>query len=45
VADVRPGAVEVRLAKDSQELLERDGEWVLTHDPEVLVACPLEEAP
>lgn len=42
VAEVRPGAVEVRLAKDAQELLERDGEWVVTHDPEPLVACPLD---
>jgi hypothetical protein len=39
VADVRPDAVEVRLAKDAQVLAEQDGEWVLTHDPEVLVAC------
>lgn len=39
VADVRPGVAEVRLAKDAQTLVERDGEWVLTHDPEVEVTC------
>ena len=43
VADVRPEVVEVRLAKDAQELVEGDDGWELTHDPEVLVACDPEE--
>jgi hypothetical protein len=39
VGEVRPATVEVRLAKDAQELVEEDGEWVVTHDPEVLTSC------
>ena len=39
VAEVHPDTVEVRLAKDAQTLVESDGEWVLTHDPEVAVTC------
>lgn len=40
VGEARPGTVEVRIAKDAQTLVERDGEWVLTHDPEVVATCP-----
>ena len=40
VADVRPDAVEVAITKDAQTLEQEGGDWVLTHDPEVLVACP-----
>lgn len=39
VAEARPGTVEVRVAKDAQELVEEDGDWVLTHDPEVVATC------
>lgn len=39
VVKVRPDTVEVQIAEDAQRLVERDGEWVLTHDPEVEVTC------
>ena len=39
VGQVRPGTTEVRVAKDAQTLVERDGEWVVTHEPEVVAAC------
>ena len=39
VGEVRPTTVEVRLAKDAQELVKQDGEWVVTHDPEVFTSC------
>ena len=39
VGRVRPGTTEVRVAKDAQTLVERDGEWVVTHDPEVVASC------
>lgn len=39
VVKVRPDTVEVQIAKDAQTLVERDGEWILTHDPEMEVSC------
>lgn len=39
VVDVRPDAVEVRLAKDAKRMVEAGGEWVVTHDPEVVTSC------
>lgn len=39
VVDVHPDTVEVRLAKDAKEMVEKDGEWVVEHDPEVVTSC------
>ncbi|HEY8527197.1 MAG TPA: hypothetical protein VIL48_19670 [Acidimicrobiales bacterium] len=43
VVDVEPGTVAVNILRDRQELVERDGEWVVTHDPEVVHTCTVEE--
>jgi hypothetical protein len=39
VADVDPAIVELRIARDSQELVEEDGEWGATHDLDVRHTC------
>lgn len=39
VVDVRPDTVEVRLAKDAKRMVEKDGDWVVEHDPEVVTFC------
>jgi len=33
------GVTELRLVRDRQQLVRRDGEWVTTHDREVVHAC------
>lgn len=43
VVDVEPGTVAVNVVRDRQELVERGGEWVVTHDPEVIHTCTVEE--
>lgn len=39
VTQVRRDVVEVRLVRDRQRMVEEDGEWVLTRDPEVFHTC------
>ncbi|MET0727916.1 MAG: hypothetical protein ABWZ76_06415 [Acidimicrobiales bacterium] len=38
-ADVVPGLSELRIVRDRQRLVEAEGEWVVTHDPEVVHRC------
>lgn len=37
--EVVPDLIELRLVRDRQRLVERDGDWVVEHDPEPLHAC------
>lgn len=37
--DVVPDLVELRIVRDRQRLVEQEGDWVVTHDPEVIHAC------
>jgi hypothetical protein len=39
VVDVEPATVELRIARDEAQLQERDGEWVVMDDLEVLHTC------
>jgi hypothetical protein len=39
VVGVVPGTAAVEITRDRQELVKRDGEWTLTHDPEVVHTC------
>ena len=39
VVDVVPGTAAVEIVRDRQQLVKRDGEWTLTHDPEVVHTC------
>jgi hypothetical protein len=39
VVDVEPATVELRIARDEAQLEERDGEWVVMDDLEVLHTC------
>ena len=41
--EVVPDLVELRIVRDRQRLVEQQGEWVVTHDPEVIHACGPEE--
>jgi hypothetical protein len=43
--DVVPGLVVLSLVRDRQRLVHREGEWVVTHDPEVVHTCAAPEAP
>lgn len=43
VVDAEPGTVALNITRDRQQLVERDGEWTLTHDPEVVHTCTVEE--
>jgi len=38
-AELVPGLMELRVVRDRQRLVEAEGEWVVTHDPEILHAC------
>lgn len=40
--DVVPDLVELRIVRDRQRMVERDGDWVVTHAPEVIHACASE---
>jgi hypothetical protein len=40
--DVVPELVELRIVRDRQRMVEHDGEWVVTHAPEVIHACAAE---
>lgn len=42
---VRPELVELRIVRDRQRLVEQAGEWVVTHDPEVVHTCRPGTAP
>jgi hypothetical protein len=37
--DVVPDLAELRIVRDRQRMVEQDGEWVVTHDPEVIHTC------
>ncbi|MFP5257343.1 MAG: hypothetical protein ACLGI8_16020 [Acidimicrobiia bacterium] len=37
--EVVPGLTELRIVRDRQRLVEDDGDWVITHDPEIVHAC------
>jgi hypothetical protein len=39
IVDVEPATVELRIARDEAQLQERDGEWVVMDDLEVLHTC------
>jgi hypothetical protein len=39
VADLEPQAVALNITRDRQHMVERDGEWTVTHDPEVIHTC------
>jgi hypothetical protein len=43
--DVVPGLVALSLVRDRQRLVHRGGEWVVTHDPEVVHTCAAPAAP
>jgi len=36
---VVPDLVELRIVRDRQRMVEQDGEWVVTHDPEAIHTC------
>lgn len=44
VAEVEPATVALNVTRDRQRLVERDGDWTLTHDPEVIHTCTVAEA-
>lgn len=37
--DVQPVLTSLRIVRDRQRLTEREGEWMVTHDPEVVHVC------
>jgi hypothetical protein len=39
VVDVVPSAVALNITRDRQHMVERDGDWTVTHDPEVIHTC------
>ncbi len=39
VVDLEPSTVALNITRDRQHLVERGGEWVVTHDPEVIHTC------
>lgn len=40
--DVFPDVVELRIVRDRQRMVEQDGDWVVTHAPEVIHTCAAE---
>jgi hypothetical protein len=44
VVDLEPETVALSITRDRQRLDERDGEWVVTHDPEVIHTCRVGDA-
>jgi hypothetical protein len=44
-ADVVPELAELHIVRDRQHLIEKGGRWIVTHDPEVVHACPGPAAP
>jgi len=38
-SDVLPGLTELRLVRDRQRLVEAEGDWVVSHDPETVHSC------
>ena len=44
VVDVRPDTVALDITRDRQHMVERDGEWTVTHDPEVIHTCQVTDA-
>lgn len=42
VVDVHPSTVELVIARDHAELVERDGEWLTTHDIEPIHSCTVD---
>jgi hypothetical protein len=42
---VVPGLVALSLVRDRQRMVHRGGEWVVTHDPEVVHTCAAPGAP
>jgi hypothetical protein len=43
VVDVEPGTVALNITRDRQQMVERAGEWTVTHDPEVIHTCQVGE--
>jgi hypothetical protein len=39
VAETHPTTVELRIVRDQRHMVEQDGDWVTTHDPEVFHTC------
>jgi hypothetical protein len=44
VVDVEPQAVALNITRDRQHMVERDGEWTVTHDREVIHTCRVADA-
>jgi hypothetical protein len=39
VVDVEPSTIALNITRDRQHMVERDGEWTVTHDPEIVHTC------
>jgi hypothetical protein len=44
VVDAEPSTVALNITRDRQRLVERGGDWTVTHDPEVIHTCRVAEA-